>query len=193
VWGHHRRPRGHREPGQGRAPLAADRECSTDNRRRTEKTNTNDRQLTNATADRVDRPRQSGPTGSRRSTTIPVANDTRLRTNGYPAVERLALQRGACAAPQEIGVGWRLGRQYGLTQPCAAVPQGSLGCTILRRRVIPAALRMVSHSTARAPRVDDRAVEQRDAADEGRLDAYRSIIVGNEAVVNGARSCALRS
>jgi hypothetical protein len=33
VWKHHRR-QGHREPVQGRAPLAADRECSTDNRDR---------------------------------------------------------------------------------------------------------------------------------------------------------------
>ncbi len=30
----------------------------------------------------------------------------------------------------------------------------------------------------------DRAAEQRDAADEGRLDAYGSIIVGNEPIVN---------
>ena len=38
-----------------------------------------------------------------------------------------------------------------------------------------------------APRADDRAAEQRDAADEGRLDAYGSIIVG-KVIVNGARS-----
>jgi hypothetical protein len=31
------------------------------------------------------------------------------------------------------------------------------------------------------------AAEQRDAADEGRLDAYGSIIVGNEAIVNQSK------
>ena len=35
-----------------------------------------------------------------------------------------------------------------------------------------------------APRVGDRAVEQRDAADEGRLEPSGSIIVGNKVIVN---------
>jgi hypothetical protein len=47
-----------------------------------------------------------------------------------------------------------------------------------------AALRTAWHGTARAPRVGDQAAEQRDAADEGRLDACGSILVGNEAIVN---------
>jgi hypothetical protein len=37
------------------------------------------------------------------------------------------------------------------------------------------------------------AVEQRDAADEGRLETGRSITVGNEVIVNWVRSCAPRS
>ena len=34
------------------------------------------------------------------------------------------------------------------------------------------------------PREQNGGVEQRDAADEGRLDAYGSIIVGNKVIVN---------
>jgi hypothetical protein len=41
---------------------------------------------------------------------------------------------------------------------------------------------MAAHGLA--PRADDRAAEQRDAADEGRLDADGSIIVGNEGILN---------
>jgi hypothetical protein len=47
-----------------------------------------------------------------------------------------------------------------------------------------AALRRAWHGTARAPRVGDRAVEQRDAADEGRLEPCGSIIVGNKVIVD---------
>ena len=49
-----------------------------------------------------------------------------------------------------------------------------------------AALRTAWQGTAGAPRVGDRAVEQRDAVDEGRLDAYDSIIVGR-VIVNQRR------
>jgi hypothetical protein len=47
-----------------------------------------------------------------------------------------------------------------------------------------AALRTAWHGTARAPRVGDRAVEQRDAADEGRLEQCGSTIVGNKVIVD---------
>jgi hypothetical protein len=48
-----------------------------------------------------------------------------------------------------------------------------------------AALHTAWHGTASAPRVGDRAVEQRDAADEGRLEAYGSIMVGTVIVNQG--------
>jgi hypothetical protein len=48
-----------------------------------------------------------------------------------------------------------------------------------------AALRTAWHWTARAPRVDDRAAEQRDAADEGRLEASGSTMVGTVIVNQG--------
>jgi hypothetical protein len=48
-----------------------------------------------------------------------------------------------------------------------------------------AALCTAWHRTARAPRVGDRAAEQRDAADEGRLDACGTIIVGKVIVNHG--------
>jgi len=47
-----------------------------------------------------------------------------------------------------------------------------------------AVLRTAWHATAWAPRVGDRAVEQRDAADEGRLEPCGSTIVGNDVIVN---------
>jgi hypothetical protein len=56
-----------------------------------------------------------------------------------------------------------------------------------RRGESVAGLRVPS-SYQRRPREGERTVEQRDAADEGRLDACGSSIFGNEVIVSGARS-----
>jgi hypothetical protein len=64
-----------------------------------------------------------------------------------------------------------------VTPECSWGYQWALGVPFLAG-VYVAALRTAWHGTARAPRVSDRAAEQRDAADEGRLDPCGSIIVG---------------